>query len=170
MRNKIKPNYVHISKAHSLFLSGKSLACRTAALLFLLPFLLFSSLLPASEISFIVHPSVNLLPIGDKEISLIFTGKVRFWNSGERITPCILETGELKNTLIKDYIGMSTGSFNMYWKRILFTGHGNPPKTFKTEEEIITYVKKTPGAIGIISSGKEILNDDVGTLIIRRAR
>ena len=34
----------------------------------------------------------------------------------------------------------------------MFTGKGNPPKSFDTEEALIDYVAKTSGTIGYVST------------------
>ncbi|SCA62530.1 Uncharacterized protein SCG7109_AB_00210 [Chlamydiales bacterium SCGC AG-110-M15] len=135
---------------------------------FLLLLCLFSSSSTFAEgLIFITHPDTKEDSLRVKDISLIFTGKMRFWGSGVKIVPCLTDSGKVKNSLVEDYIGMTPGRFNMYWKRIIFTGHGRPPKTFKTEKEIIFFVKDTPGALGVISSDNNVLNSGVSKLSIR---
>jgi ABC-type phosphate transport system substrate-binding protein len=38
-----------------------------------------------------------------------------------------------------------------YFRTLVFTGKGSPPKSFATTDEIIQYVANTEGAIGYVS-------------------
>jgi hypothetical protein len=49
-----------------------------------------------------------------------------------------------------------------YWLNLVFQGRANPPVYLDSNEEVLNYVKKHPGAIGVV-----IDNENVGSLKIK---
>jgi hypothetical protein len=43
-----------------------------------------------------------------------------------------------------------------YWQQLIFSGRGVPPPELDTEEEVIRYVGRHPGALGYVSSYGEV--------------
>ena len=58
----------------------------------------------------------------------------------------------LDKEFLKKFVRKSSYSFSSFWKLMIVTGGGIPPKSLKTEEEIVKYVTEREGAIGYISS------------------
>ena len=62
---------------------------------------------------------------------------------------------------MKNSLGKSSIEYKKYWSRIIFSGRGNAPKTFASDQEAITYVSETSGAIGVISKDAKVDNAKV---------
>ena len=107
-----------------------------------------------AEVSIIVNPKVeeNLISVDD--IKSIFTNKILKWEDGKKINLIILEDYDIKDYFLKKYIHKSQSQFRTYWLKQVFTGKAIMFKTVNTEEELLSQVSTTPGAIGFIGAKK----------------
>jgi ABC-type phosphate transport system substrate-binding protein len=74
---------------------------------------------------------------------------------GAAVTFVTLESGEAHEDFLKAFVEKSGLQFANYWKQMIFTGKGKPPKAFKSEAELIGFVAATKGAIGYVSAGAD---------------
>jgi hypothetical protein len=49
----------------------------------------------------------------------------------------------------------SVDQYRAYWKRLLFSGGGTAPTTFRTSRQVLDFVAKNPGAIGVVEPTAE---------------
>ena len=94
----------------------------------------------------------------NSEIPSIFLGKKVQWEDNSKIRFVILNEGNLHKEFLETYVHRSSSQYLNYWKKMLFTGRGEPPKKFKTSEELIAYVRKTSGAIGYTNDRRHTKN------------
>ncbi len=119
------------------------------ATLFLI-FILTESAVAADYI-LIANESVTVHEISQKDAEQIFIGKKRTWDNGDIIVPVILNSGEAHNSFLKEVTKKSPMQFKTYWKKIVFTGKGQALKNFDSENDLVSFVKSTKGAVGYIS-------------------
>ena len=88
-----------------------------------------------------------------KEVKQIFRGKYSSWKNNEQVT-IVLPSSKSESAIGVALIiyGTSVSSMQRYWLSLVFQGRFSAPIFLETDQEIITYIKKTPGAIGVISS------------------
>ncbi len=86
------------------------------------------------------------------EIREIIHGKMKKWDNGQKILFVTMVRSDVHKEFIRKFTRKSAAEFKNYWKKMLFTGRGIPPKSFKSEKQVIEYVAKNKGAIGYISS------------------
>jgi ABC-type phosphate transport system substrate-binding protein len=120
----------------------------TTVLLLLLLRPLLAAELP--EFVVVAHPDVPVDAISERELRRIYLGKSRRWSGGLTIRPVMLDRGEMLARFVDEALGRTEENFSVYWKRMIFTGKGRPPRTFGTAEELAFYVSMTPGAIGYL--------------------
>jgi ABC-type phosphate transport system substrate-binding protein len=93
------------------------------------------------------------------DLERVFLGKKTLWSNGTRIQPAMPDeespTGE---AFLTSGLGKSVSQFRAYWKRILFSGGGAAPKTFRTSTQVIEFVARQPGGVGVVSA--EAATDD----------
>ena len=101
----------------------------------------------------VVNKENKLASLTTDDLTRIFLGKKTLWDSGTRIVPAMPEeespAGEafLSGTLKK-----SVSQFRAYWKRLLFSGGGAVPKVFRSHDQLLDFVARQPGAIGVIEA------------------
>jgi len=90
--------------------------------------------------------------ITKKELADIFKQKKTLWGDNEKLSVVLLEGGETHKLFLKTYLGKTPIQYTLYWKKLVFTGKGNIPITFRTEKNLMKHVALTGGAIGYISN------------------
>lgn len=126
----------------------------------LLSLLLFISTL--SKASGIGPDEPNIVVIGNKttyhyssikNIREIFRGKYALWPNGISVTVVLPAPKSEDAEEIAKYLYNNTAVWmQKYWLSLVFQGRSNPPIFLDTDQEIIDYVKKTEGAIGILKT------------------
>jgi ABC-type phosphate transport system substrate-binding protein len=117
--------------------------------------ILFLAVLPArislGQMVVIVHRGVPSEHVSIGDLRRIFTGKTRLWGNQERIQAVYLTPRHEKGAAILDEAaGMSARDFEKFWIKKTFSGDGTAPIALRSPEEIVDYVAKTPGAIGVV--------------------
>lgn len=122
-----------------------------------IPLLLLAALLltgPAFGATVIVNNEVDPGVLDAETLERIYLGKKTLWDSGQRITPALVaETSDVSKNFLEQILNKSVPQYRAYWKKRLFSGGGTVPKTFRSSAEVIDFVAKTPGAIGVVESG-----------------
>lgn len=90
-----------------------------------------------------------------KEVRQIFKGKYSSWPITKLSVTIVLPSPQSANaqkTATQIYANTISG-VQKYWLSLVFQGRANPPLFLESDEDIVETVRKTPGAVGIISSG-----------------
>jgi hypothetical protein len=107
----------------------------------------------------------NLVVIGNKvdqksmkknSLINVFKGRLNSWNNGS-IVLIVLPSQKNENSseVAKTVYGTSVKGMQKFWLSLVFQGRSNPPIFLDTDEEIIKYIQKNPGSIGLISGNSE---------------
>jgi ABC-type phosphate transport system substrate-binding protein len=62
----------------------------------------------------------------------------------------------ISETTARVIYGTKPASVQKFWLSIVFQGRASPPYFFDSDQELIKFVQKTPGAIGVVSSSTDI--------------
>jgi ABC-type phosphate transport system substrate-binding protein len=101
----------------------------------------------------IVHPQNPRVTIDREWVAQTFLKKVATWSHGGVVHPVDLRADSpIRRKFSEDVLGRSVAAVRSYWLQIIFAGRGVPPPELKSDEEVIGYVLKEPGAIGYVSS------------------
>ena len=93
--------------------------------------------------------------LGSKEVVQIFRNGRSLWPSGEKVIIVLPSNkSEFAEAVAKDLYGGSVTSMQKFWLALVFQGRANPPVFLETAEEILAYISKNPGAIGVFPQGK----------------
>jgi ABC-type phosphate transport system substrate-binding protein len=110
----------------------------------------------AEETSFkvIVHPSNGATSVTRRELADMFLKKVTRWPDGEAVHPVEPpEQSKARAYFLNSVIGKSAYAVKMFWSRRVFEGRDVPPLEKRSEDEVVAYVRATPGAVGYVSAG-----------------
>ncbi len=101
----------------------------------------------------VVNKENKVASLTTDDLTRIFLGKKTLWDSRTRIVPVMPEeespTGEL---FLSGTLKKSVSQFRAYWKRLLFSGGGAVPKVFRNHDQLLDFVARQPGAIGIVEA------------------
>ena len=119
--------------------------------LFLILFVLPQTVFAASNYYVVANIGNIDNSISKSELRDVYLGKKTFWPDNSRVNFSLVNHGN-PNTekFIAEVLDQSSDEFNRYWRRKLFSGSGVPPQRFNSEQELLEFVGKQKGAIGIV--------------------
>ncbi len=118
-----------------------------------------------ADILIIVNPGNIDQTLSATELQRIYLGKTTHWSDDSPIKAVMLKKGTIHEVFLEDFIGRTHHRFVSYWRQMVFTGKGIPPRSFATEAELAAFVAATPGAVGYIAN--DTLVSDVQIMEIR---
>ncbi len=108
------------------------------------------SLPSQGEMSVIANP--NLPNIDQTTLARIYTGKV-IEVGGISVTPLNLPSGQANRVhFLEQMVGYTEDKYVAYWIVRKSIGKGTSPKEIESAQELIQYIRQTPGAIGYVDS------------------
>ncbi len=108
----------------------------------------------AEDISVVIIGNRNLPfdTISKKELADIFKQKKTMCDNNEKLHVVLQDGGETHKLFLWTYLRKTPIQYTLYWKKLVFTGKGSIPITFRSEKNLLKHVALTGGAIGYISN------------------
>jgi len=102
----------------------------------------------------IVNPGNRISEISKKDLKRIYKMRKKKWDEGGgTIMPVNLrESNSVRKEFSKEVMGRSVKKMAAYYLKRALAGKGQPPKTMKTEKDVIDFVSSNTNAIGYVSS------------------
>jgi ABC-type phosphate transport system substrate-binding protein len=120
---------------------------------FILFVALFSPVISLAEGAVIIaNKDVPASDLTSGDVKQIFLGSKTTWENGEKIVFVVQDRTEAGKYFLKTYVKKSASQYDNYWKKQVFTGKGKAPMSFSSDQELVEYVARTPGAVGYVSS------------------
>jgi ABC-type phosphate transport system substrate-binding protein len=99
----------------------------------------------------IANDEVSAQEIDKRDLQKVFLGRTSEFG-GKRVVLATLRDGARHKAFTDSYLQMTPQQFTNHWRKIVFSGTGKEPHSFESEVELVSFVSRTPGAIGYISS------------------
>lgn len=107
---------------------------------------------PSKVYRLIIHPSSPFEEISKSRLSQILLRKSTSWPDGQRAFPIDLEgRSKVREVFTKDIHNRSLATIKTYWQRQIFSGRSVPPPELATDQEVLDFVRRQPGAVGYVS-------------------
>lgn len=107
-----------------------------------------------SQVAVIAHASVPVTSIDRSLLLDFYTGDARSWSNGQPVVVLDLaQRTEIRETFYR-YLGKTSSRMRSIWLKRKLAGEGDPPFAAETEEQMLAYVSRTPGAVGFVSQEK----------------
>jgi ABC-type phosphate transport system substrate-binding protein len=105
----------------------------------------------------IVNPANPNAILERRFVADAFLKKSTRWPGGETIRPVDLGSDSpVRRRFSEEVLGRSVAAVKSYWQQLIFSGRAIPPPELDSEEEVIRYVTRYPGAVGYVSSFGEL--------------
>ena len=144
----------------------ESTRSRAAALLALALALLGSvpRALAAQEFVVVAHPSLQVDVVKKYVVQRVFL-KQADRVGGVRVTPVDQSVGSsVRDAFSKRVVRQPVLEVRRYWQHQLWAGGERPPETRTSDEEVLEFVRTTPGGIGYVSAAADTFGVKVLTL------
>ena len=105
----------------------------------------------------IVHPSNPQAATSRDFVADAFLKKATRWPHGEPILAVDLHSDSpIRRRFSEAILKRSIGAVRSYWQQRIFSGRDVPPPELDTEESVVGYVAKYPGAVGYVSTSTKL--------------
>lgn len=105
----------------------------------------------------IIGNNVGSKTLTEQAVIDAFKAKNNFWSNGKALAVCLPETKTTDATpvCLKLY-AKTVSEVQKFWLSQVFQGRSRAPHFFETDQDMIDFVQKTPGAIGAFVNEKNI--------------
>jgi ABC-type phosphate transport system substrate-binding protein len=102
----------------------------------------------------IVNEANGVGAMSAADLSKVFFKKVNRWSTGLDAVPVDLPEGAAAREAFNAGVhGKNLGAVRAYWQQQIFSGRGVPPLEKATDEQVVAFVRATPGAVGYVAAG-----------------
>lgn len=125
----------------------------------------------AGELLIVANPSVAVpAPLSLGQIAAIYLLRITRWPDGSHIVPVNREaTSAVRALFTERVLRQSNASLAAYWNEMHFKGR-LPPVVQESEQAVLAFVRKVPGAIGYIAAAGESAVPPAGVKVLGRVR
>ena len=103
----------------------------------------------------IANASLGEASISTSDLKQIYLG-TKTSLDGQRVEPVIAQSGPFHEQFVSACLGKTEAGLRNYFRNLVFSGKGSMPRSFATSAEVVSYVSKTPGAIGYVDRGADL--------------
>ena len=101
----------------------------------------------------VVGNQTGVSTLTQSQLVSIFKPKNNRWENNKAIIIVLPgATSPISETVARQIYSNSFVAVQKYWLSLVFQGRFNAPYFFGTDEETLTFIRKTPGAIGFVST------------------
>ena len=109
--------------------------------------------LAAQEFQVVAHAATSVSSVSPGELSDVFLKKVTKLG-GAAVAPVDqAKASPIRAAFTKRVHGRAVSAVDAFWQQQIFSGGDSPPATKPSDDEVLAFVKSTPGAIGYVSAG-----------------
>jgi ABC-type phosphate transport system substrate-binding protein len=126
--------------------------------------ILATTVVEAADYQIITNASLGIDSISKRDLTRIFLKQRTRWVNGDYAKPIDQRMkNEIRAIFSEGTLGRTLAGVESYWNSQVFSGKSTPPPTASTDQEVIDFVKNTPGAVGYVAatadtSGTKVLN------------
>jgi ABC-type phosphate transport system substrate-binding protein len=102
------------------------------------------------QIAVIANPSVPQDTVNKPTLLDYYTGDLRAWSDNQPVVVLDLDSDRRVRSSFYEDLGKSASRMRSIWMRRKLSGEGDPPEAIASNEDMITRVAETPGAIGFV--------------------
>ena len=116
--------------------------------------ILFGLLIPGviaqTDFVVIINSGTPVESLTVKELKKVYLGHTTMWKNKTKIKPSYWKSS--KSFWTTKGVNMSHTNYTRYWTKRVFSGYGVAPQKYTESKDVIKYVARIKGGIGIISS------------------
>ena len=89
----------------------------------------------------------------ERELERIFLKKKTKWRTGQTAEPVDQKsTTVVRKLFTEEVLNKDLARVESHWQAQVFSGKATPPETLASDQEVIDFVRSTPGAVGYVSA------------------
>jgi len=113
--------------------------------------LLFGAREVRADVVLVANPDVPVDAISLDDAARLYLGALsRLGNV--RVVLTTQAEGAAHEEFLRLLLRRTPTQFRNHWFRVVFSGHGALPRSLRTEQEVVDFVARTPGAVGYVTT------------------
>jgi ABC-type phosphate transport system substrate-binding protein len=113
-----------------------------------------SSTLQAQDYKVIVNSANSTTDLPADVAAKLFLKQTAKFPNGTAAQPVDLaKSSTVRASFSKTVLGRAVAAVESYWQQQIFSGKDVPPPAKASDDDVVAFVKATPGAIGYVSAG-----------------
>lgn len=101
----------------------------------------------------VAHPQNPTAKLSRQLVANLFLKELTRWDDGEAVRPVDLKADSaVRRRFSEQVLNRSVAAVKSYWQQRIFSGRGVPPPELESEQAVLGYVGKHPGAVGYVSA------------------
>ncbi len=114
-------------------------------------FFSLTSLAQSLEGFVVAGNKTGLTSVSKKQLARIFQGKESLWKTKEEVLLVMPSAkSEFGAVFAEKVLNMSYTALQKYWLVLVFQGRASAPVFLNSNAEMLDYIKRNPGAIGVL--------------------
>ncbi len=110
-----------------------------------------------ADLVVIVNKASSVNEVSNTELSRLYLGKTSMVSNGTKLIPVDQsENSDTKTEFYQLLTNKTPLQVNAYWSRMIFTGQGRPPESYRTVEEIVSRVSQDPRLIAYVDAAQVV--------------
>ena len=119
--------------------------------------LVFAVTAQAQDVKVIVNSANAVSELATADVVGLFLKRVQKFPGGAAAVPVDqAKNSSVRSTFARTLLGRPATAVDAYWQQQIFAGGELPPAVKASDEEVVAFVKATPGAIGYVSAGASV--------------
>lgn len=104
----------------------------------------------------LIGNKTGLESVSRKQMQEIFRGSQSIWNTNEQVIVVMPSNkADFADDFALSVLQMTQTALHKYWLGLVFQGRSNAPVFLNSSAEILEYVKRNQGAIGIVKMSEK---------------
>ncbi len=114
----------------------------------------------------VANPDVPAQTVTKAELSQLFLKRKGTWAAGQQVRPVDqVDRSPTRRSFSQFVHNKPTESIKSFWQQQIFSGRAVPPPEKASDEEVLAFVRSTPGAVGYVSKGAPVAGVKVMAVI-----
>jgi ABC-type phosphate transport system substrate-binding protein len=119
--------------------------------------------LAAQDFKVVAHPSVGFADAPAADLAKVFLKQSPKLPDGTAAKP-VDQKGAVRAAFSQAVLARGVSAVETYWQQQIFSGRDTPPPAKTSDDDVLAYVKATPGGIGYVSAGASTAGVKVVTI------
>jgi ABC-type phosphate transport system substrate-binding protein len=100
----------------------------------------------------VVNAANPVTAVSRSQLADMLLGRSTRWSHGVPVAASDLPvTSRVRQAFSKLILGQSAAAVRSFWQQQQFSGRGQAPTQFATDDDVLAYVRQTPGGVGYIT-------------------
>jgi ABC-type phosphate transport system substrate-binding protein len=109
--------------------------------------------LAAQKVKLVANAATDVSEMSSATAARIFLKQEKKLGAGAAAAPVDqVKTSAPRAAFSSEILGRSVSAIETYWQQQVFSGKDAPPDAKATDDDVLAFVKATPGAIGYVSA------------------